>query len=65
MNTGLLPAHSWPRLEAPELVVEPDLVAEKMLNWLEAGPGSEGDSDVRHFDWLKEFEYNIPKDKKI
>lgn len=65
MNTGLLPPHSWPRLEAPELVLEPELVAEKLIDWLESESVAEGNSAVRHFDWLKEFEYNLPKDKEI
>lgn len=63
MNTGLLPPKAWPRVETPKLVVEPDLVAKKMMSWLEAG--SERGSAVRHFDWIDEFEYSIPEVKEI
>ncbi len=65
MNTSLLPQNSWPRREAPELVLEPDFVAKKMIFWIEENFNSDRDFNVRHFDWIKEFDYDLPHNKDI
>lgn len=62
MNTDLLPQGSWPRLEHPDLVVEPAKVAGVLLGWLDE---QSGNSDSRHFDWIDRFDYSLPKDKDI
>lgn len=60
MDTRMLPKNAWPRLECPELVLSPDLVAKELLNWLETR-----DSDDRCFDWIKRFPYDLPKGFEI
>lgn len=69
MNTEMLTKNAWPRIEAPHLVLEPEDVAEELTQWLEnnkAAPVvSKRGFDVRHFDWLEHFAYDIPTDKII
>ncbi len=56
MDTGLLPKGAWPRLECPNLVLKADVVADALLSWMETrGP------DERCFDWIKRFDYDLPK----
>lgn len=62
MDTGLLPPNSWPRKEYPELVVSPVKVATVLLDWL--SKQQNGSDDKRHFDWIQEFDYIIPKEKE-
>ncbi len=65
MNTGMLTKNAWPRTEAPDLVIEPVKAAEKLTDWLGDLSLSKGDSDVRHFDWLEEFTYDIPSNREF
>jgi len=66
MNTGLLPKHSWPRVEAPELVLETKEVAQALLSWLGSSQlNPSGGSDPRHFDWIKRFTYSLTERKEI
>lgn len=65
MNTGMLTKNAWPRIEAPELVIEPGKVADELVSWLADLGCSKGDSDVRHFDWLERFTYDIPLNREL
>jgi len=67
MNTSLLPPKAWPRLEKPELVIEPNKVAEVLIKWI-LNPFNESIDqsetfNPRHFDWLNRFTYNLPNRK--
>lgn len=65
MDTDMLTKNAWPRIEAPELVIKPEKVAEELVAWLLKNECSKGNSDVRHFDWFKRFTYDIPKGKEL
>jgi short-subunit dehydrogenase len=67
MNTSLLPLKAWPRLENPELVIEPNKVAEVLIEWLHdplnASLSLSETFDPRHFDWSRSFTYTLPERK--
>lgn len=67
MNTSLLPPKAWPRLENPELVIEPNMVAKVLIEWILDSLNESLDPsktfDPRHFDWLQSFTYNLPNRK--
>jgi len=65
MNTGLLPKNSWPRIETPQLVLEPHDVAKVLIDWLAETYNPIGDCDPRHFDWIKRFSYTLPIEKEL
>ncbi len=66
MNTRMLTKNAWPRIEASDLVIEPDVVANRLVQWLEEERElPKRDSDVRHFDWLERFTYDIPEGREL
>lgn len=72
MDTALLPQKTWPRLEAPHLVLSPDQVAAELLKWLNGNKANDfhnktlsENSDPRHFDWMQRFKYDLPIGKDI
>ena len=70
MDTNLLPKNSWPRLEYPDLVLDPNYVAAELLKWLNIDPFLETKTlsenfDPRHFDWMQRFTYSLPTEKDI
>ncbi len=64
MNTKMLTKNAWPRIQAPELVLEPREVVDKLIKWLKNLESFKGKFDMRHFDWLENFKYDIPLNKK-
>ena len=65
MDTGLLPKNSWPRIEHPELVLDPDEVAKTLKDWISGDFKQSGTSDPRHFDWIDRFSYSLPNGKEF
>lgn len=70
MDTALLPKKAWPRLETPDLVLNPKKVAKVLLNWLSESPLKDTKTlsenfDPRHFDWMQRFTYSLPTEKDI
>lgn len=63
MDTGLLTPKAWPRQECPELVLNPEEVAQRLLHWLNTNKN--WNSNGRHFDWIERFDYNLPSNKDI